>query len=335
MRNDADDSEDDDFHRHPEAVQCHPGGVTVHTSLHVKGITRAQAFLQYSDLRLKTSVEDIADAVDILSKLEGKRYKWRKDVPSKCSSIYNDLAVTHLPRQSDSPLAQQSDSVDEGDDIDRQIAYLKPYLDGETEEIPTKSKGETVLGMIAQEVQKGTFGDEFLLLCRCIAELDPVILVLPEVVQEDENGWLSVDYVEIVPILIEAFKEHMNDYHRTQDSFRKDFEEFKQQIAQKQQNDKQKTLNRSDNSGESNPQHDNAESLSEEEKSYADNDDSSDGTELDDLFKDRPVSELNFRSKPDIKDLADHMASLIPPRPYNELLHNLRTDKRKKKLKQR
>jgi len=39
--------------------------------------------------------------------------------------------------------------------------------------------------------------------------------VVPDVVHEDENGILSVAYVELVPILIEAFKEHIKNYENT------------------------------------------------------------------------------------------------------------------------
>jgi hypothetical protein len=78
---DSDDSDGEhNFYRHPEAVEQRQGGVTVRTGLHVKGLVRAQAFLHYSDLRLKTSVEDVVDAIQTLSQLEGKRYTWRKDV---------------------------------------------------------------------------------------------------------------------------------------------------------------------------------------------------------------------------------------------------------------
>jgi len=52
------------------------------------------------------------------------------------------------------------------------------------------SGGRRVIGLIAQEVQR----------------------VVPEVVHEDEYGVLSVSYTEIVPILIEALKQHMRDY---------------------------------------------------------------------------------------------------------------------------
>jgi hypothetical protein len=113
-----------------EPVTVIPGALTVN------GEVKAKAFIQYSDIRLKTNIDEIVDAVNVIRKLEGKTYTWRKDV---------------------------------------------------TEQSP----GRRVIGMIAQEVRK----------------------VLPEVVYEDENGLLSVSYSEIIPILIEAFKEQFQRYN--------------------------------------------------------------------------------------------------------------------------
>lgn len=47
-------------------------------SLRVHGIVRAKGFLQFSDLRLKTDVQDLTDAVNIVTQLQGKSFKWRK-----------------------------------------------------------------------------------------------------------------------------------------------------------------------------------------------------------------------------------------------------------------
>eukprot|EP01122_Echinamoeba_exundans_P011926 TRINITY_DN4893_c0_g1_i1.p1 TRINITY_DN4893_c0_g1~~TRINITY_DN4893_c0_g1_i1.p1 ORF type:complete len:387 (+),score=53.49 TRINITY_DN4893_c0_g1_i1:992-2152(+) len=55
---------------------------------------------------------------------------------------------------------------------------------------------QRVLGLIAQDVQK----------------------VLPEIVRKDKDGWLSVAYVEIIPILIEACKDLMKDISATKAS---------------------------------------------------------------------------------------------------------------------
>jgi hypothetical protein len=116
---------------------------TVAGNLQVDGVVRARAFLQYSDMRLKTDISEITDALNIITSLKGKTYKWKRDV--------------------ESPAAGQTG-------------------------------GQRVIGLIAQEVQK----------------------VLPEVVKETEDGWLSVNYVEIIPVLVEAFKQHTRDF----DSFK-------------------------------------------------------------------------------------------------------------------
>jgi len=121
-------------------------------SLEVRGTIKARQFIQYSDIRLKTNIEDLTDAVEILSKLQGKYYKWKKN-----------------------------------DDYD----------------IP--SGGNRVIGLIAQEVQR----------------------VVPEVVHEDQNGMLSVSYTEIVPILIEALKQHMNDYKSDKGQVEEDLNRLK------------------------------------------------------------------------------------------------------------
>eukprot|EP01121_Diplochlamys_sp_Union-15-3_P015225 TRINITY_DN4986_c0_g1_i2.p1 TRINITY_DN4986_c0_g1~~TRINITY_DN4986_c0_g1_i2.p1 ORF type:complete len:332 (+),score=63.31 TRINITY_DN4986_c0_g1_i2:103-1098(+) len=48
-------------------------------SLTVSGIVSAKAFIQNSDIRLKTNIEDIVDALDIITKLKGKRYHWKSE----------------------------------------------------------------------------------------------------------------------------------------------------------------------------------------------------------------------------------------------------------------
>jgi len=106
--------------------------------LKVNGVVRATAFIQFSDIRLKANIQDLTDAVNIVSKLQGKTYTWKKN-----------------------------------DQFDNQKG------------------GKRVIGLIAQEVQK----------------------VAPEVVHEDpETGLLAVSYSELVPILIEAFKQLMHTY---------------------------------------------------------------------------------------------------------------------------
>jgi len=100
-------------------------------NLLVKGKVKAKAFIQLSDIRLKTNIEEIVGAMDLIRNLKGRTYNWKNG-----------------------------------------------------EELPDGER--RVIGMIAQEVQK----------------------VLPDTVYEDPiTGILSVSYTEILPVLVEAFKE--------------------------------------------------------------------------------------------------------------------------------
>lgn len=122
--------------------------------LDVNGVVRAKAFLQFSDLRLKTDISDLVDALDIVSKLQGKSYCWKNDGTAN-----------------------------------------------------SNTGGNRVIGLIAQEVQK-VLPEVILYGYR---PLD--WLLTKQVVYEDtQTGLLSVSYSEIVPILIEAFKQHLREY---------------------------------------------------------------------------------------------------------------------------
>jgi len=120
--------------------------------LEVHGVVKARAFLQFSDLRLKTNINDIVDALDIVSNLQGKTYEWKK------GTLVGD------------------------------------------------SGGKRVIGLIAQEVQR----------------------ILPEVVTQDpKTGLLSVSYAEIVPVLIEAFKEHLTRYQHDKQDIQEQIEDLR------------------------------------------------------------------------------------------------------------
>lgn len=44
-------------------------------SLEVRGTIKAKAFIQWSDVRLKTNINDLVDAIKIVTSLQGKRYQ--------------------------------------------------------------------------------------------------------------------------------------------------------------------------------------------------------------------------------------------------------------------
>lgn len=128
----------------------------VRGSLRVNGFVRAKGFIQFSDLRLKTNIADIADAMNLLSRIEGKTFVWRNE-------CLNEL-----------------------------------------------TGGKKVIGLIAQQVQQ----------------------IVPEVVHEDPSGFLSVSYSELVPIIIEAFKEHMRQYDTDKKEINDQILNLKDQLAQ-------------------------------------------------------------------------------------------------------
>jgi hypothetical protein len=130
-------------------------------NLRVNGIVKAQAFVQFSDLRLKTNIQELTDAVNIITKLEGRSYTWRKDLNTESGRIEEELG------------------------------------------------GRRVIGLIAQQVRK----------------------VLPEVVHEDkETGLLSVSYAEIVPVLIEAFKQQTQIQESQQEIVQEQLKELRTKL---------------------------------------------------------------------------------------------------------
>lgn len=131
-------------------------------SLRVNGVVHAKAFLQFSDLRFKADVKDLTDALNIISKLEGKSFVWKK---------------------------------------------------GEED---TQEGGRRVIGFIAQEVRK----------------------VIPEVVHEDENGYLSVAYAELVPFVVQGLKELMVRTEQEKQETREQLRELEQRLLKLEQDRK-------------------------------------------------------------------------------------------------
>lgn len=112
--------------------------------------------LQYSDLRLKTDISDISNALELVQQLQGKSYLWKSDAVGTGSS---------------------SSSADE----EHQTSL----------ELGSNPSAHRAIGFIAQDVQR----------------------ILPELVKEDPiSGYLSVSYAEMVPILIEAFKQFLKEF---------------------------------------------------------------------------------------------------------------------------
>eukprot|EP01122_Echinamoeba_exundans_P006638 TRINITY_DN1906_c0_g1_i1.p1 TRINITY_DN1906_c0_g1~~TRINITY_DN1906_c0_g1_i1.p1 ORF type:complete len:1780 (+),score=203.21 TRINITY_DN1906_c0_g1_i1:139-5478(+) len=144
----------------PEPNQT--GWAAIQGDLYVDGVVRAQQFLQYSDLRLKTDISDISSALEIIQQLHGKSYRWKPNRPLRADG-------------------SSSSSEEE---------------QNENEELRQEPGAQRAIGFIAQDVQR----------------------VLPELVKQDPiSGYLSVSYAEMVPILVEAFKQFLKEFRDAQD----------------------------------------------------------------------------------------------------------------------
>ena len=116
---------------------------------------KAVSFLQLSDRRLKTNIEDIMNSMEIVSKLKGRTYQW-------------------IPENGILPSGK-------------------------------------VIGLIAQEVYN----------------------VLPEVVYKDPlTGYLSVNYTEIIPVLIDAFNHFVLKMNSLQTTTQNEIGQLKDKIDQ-------------------------------------------------------------------------------------------------------
>ncbi|ELR10947.1 uncharacterized protein ACA1_338040 [Acanthamoeba castellanii str. Neff] len=141
-------------------------------TLRVEGDVRARAFIQYSDLRLKTDVASLVDALNVIEKLEPKSYKWLPNAPGLPARV-EDTAVVWLALNF--------------------LAYG--------------------VRQTTKEVQK----------------------VLPDVVYQDPvTGYLSVAYTELVPVIIEALKEHLKEYATDKAHFQHELDSLRAALSQLQ-----------------------------------------------------------------------------------------------------
>jgi cell division protein FtsB len=49
-------------------------------------------------------------------------------------------------------------------------------------------------------------------------------------VKEDEDGYLSVNYEVMIPILVEAFKQHLQEYKEDREDLKREINQLKQKL---------------------------------------------------------------------------------------------------------
>lgn len=153
------------------------------TNLRVNGVNIT------SDARLKENVQTLQNPLSIVTQLSGVSYnyklseinKYREPDPSKFTEALN------MQNSSNSNLS--SSSALTGKENDNRL-YQNAVDRKEAEEASRKR-----IGFLAQDIEK----------------------VLPELVQTDENGVKSIDYIGFIPLIVESLKEMQQTIQAQQD----------------------------------------------------------------------------------------------------------------------
>lgn len=138
------------------------------TNLRVNGVNIT------SDARMKDNIQPIENPIDILSRVDGVSYTYR------LSEIQNNRksGENAFPETSETATNEVNTALAEKEQRNERIK--KEIEQREKEEANRKR-----IGFMAQDIQK----------------------VLPELVQTDEKGIMSIDYIGFIPLIVESLKQ--------------------------------------------------------------------------------------------------------------------------------
>ena len=147
------------------------------TNIRVNGINIT------SDARLKQNVSSLQNSLGLLSKMNGVSYTYSLSEVQKNreqdESKFSETSKTETIGGLSSELQQANDAATSAKAIkDKQLL-------NEIEKREREDANRKRIGFLAQDIQK----------------------VLPELVQTDENGVLSIDYIGFIPLIVESLKE--------------------------------------------------------------------------------------------------------------------------------
>ena len=145
------------------------------TDIKVNGVTIT------SDVRLKENVKSLENPLDILNQLNGVSY------------TYNLSEIKEINKQNQSKFVESTENNVKQTDLESSASYMvdsekelrNKQIREEVEKIEAENANRKRIGFLAQDIEK----------------------VLPELVQKDENGVMSIDYIGFIPIIIESIKE--------------------------------------------------------------------------------------------------------------------------------
>ncbi|MDR3142443.1 MAG: tail fiber domain-containing protein [Tannerellaceae bacterium] len=138
------------------------------TNLWVNGVTIT------SDARLKENVRPLSNPLDLLSRVSGVSYNYS----------FAEIQKNRKPDESglSASVNETQVSADAGSSA-KDAEYQK--IQAEIDSREAQDAARTRIGFLAQDVQK----------------------VLPELVQTDDKGVMSIDYIGFIPLIVESIKQ--------------------------------------------------------------------------------------------------------------------------------
>jgi len=152
------------------------GNVGIGTSspfyeLDVNGILRVASTLYYSDERLKTEIKSLSGEQDKIYRLQGKSYK-KMLLPA--SSEVTSLNEQEISSEKEELIPEKEKSV-----LEKEEPALEKQKPAELPEY----------GFLAQELKE----------------------IYPDLVSQDEGGYYSINYIGLIPLIIEALKDQKKE----------------------------------------------------------------------------------------------------------------------------
>lgn len=143
------------------------------TNLRVNGVNIT------SDARLKENVQSLQNPLNILEQVSGVTYNYKLSEISK----YREQDDSKFSEANKSQNSIDSQAPTDAASIEK--AYKDKLFQSEINRVESEEANRKRIGFLAQDVQK----------------------VLPELVQTDDKGVMSIDYIGFIPLIVESIKE--------------------------------------------------------------------------------------------------------------------------------
>lgn len=143
------------------------------TNLRVNGVNIT------SDARLKENVQSLQNPLNILEQVSGVTYNYKLSEISK----YREQDDSKFSEANKSQNSLDSQAPTDAASIEK--ANKDKLFQSEINRVESEEANRKRIGFLAQDVQK----------------------VLPELVQTDDKGVMSIDYIGFIPLIVESIKE--------------------------------------------------------------------------------------------------------------------------------